>query len=65
MLAWSCSVCAHFGEVKARLEREGQRLPDADLWIAAFALERDAVLVTGNARHFKRIADLRIEDWIQ
>ena len=53
-----------FGDLKSGLEREGQRLPDADLLIASICLAHGAVLVTGNRRHFDRIPGLTIEDWI-
>jgi tRNA(fMet)-specific endonuclease VapC len=53
-----------FGSLKARLEGSGRRLADADLWIAATALAEDAVLVTGNERHYARIPGLRTENWI-
>jgi len=38
---------------------------DADLLIAATALEQGRVVVTGNSAHFSWIAGLRIEDWRQ
>ena len=38
---------------------------DADLFIAATALEVGRVLVTGNTQHFSWIPGLRIEDWRQ
>ena len=54
-----------FGDLKAALEQQGQRLPDADLLIAAICLANNATLVTGNRRHFDRIPRLVIEDWIR
>jgi tRNA(fMet)-specific endonuclease VapC len=33
------------------------------LWIAGHALDSAATLVTNNERHFRRIPDLRIENW--
>lgn len=36
---------------------------DADLIIAATALETRRVLVTGNTNHYSWIAGLRLEDW--
>lgn len=54
-----------FGRLKATLEGEGRRLADFDLLIAATALSRAAVLVTGNRRHYERIPGLEIEDWIR
>jgi len=55
----------HFGRLKADLERAGALLADADLLIAAITLARGAGLVTGNRRHYERIPELRIEDWIR
>jgi len=54
-----------FGEVKALLERQGQRLADADLWIGAIAAARGAAVVTGNGKHYERIPGIVIEDWIR
>ena len=54
-----------FGRCKARLERMGMRMADADLLIAAITLANGASLVTGNRRHYERIENLRIEDWIR
>lgn len=52
-----------FGELKARAEAAGKRVDDADVIIAATAMRHNAVLVTGNSRHFSRFDDLVIEDW--
>lgn len=38
---------------------------DADLIIAATALESGRVLVTGNVHHFAWVAGLKIDDWRQ
>jgi len=54
-----------FGRLKAELERRGRRLADADLLIASIALVHGAILVTSNVRHYGRIPDLEIEDWIR
>ena len=54
-----------FGQLKTVLERDGRRLADADLFIAAVTGAHDAVLVTGNRRHYQRIPGLPIEDWIR
>lgn len=54
-----------FGRHKAALERQGNRLADADLLIAAIAMAQGATLITGNVRHYERIPGLLIEDWIR
>lgn len=54
-----------FGEAKARLERLGTRLDDADLLIGAIAAARRATIVTGNRRHYARIPGVAVEDWLR
>ena len=53
--------CAANLWVEAR--RGGHPSGDADLVIAATALEHNLVLVTGNVRHFAWVMGLRVEDW--
>jgi tRNA(fMet)-specific endonuclease VapC len=54
-----------YGELKAQLEEAGVPLADADLFIASTALEKCEKLVTGNSKHYSRIDQLRIEDWMR
>lgn len=51
--------------LRCDLERSGQPIGPYDLLIAAQALVRGPVLVTGNAREFERIAGLRTERWTE
>lgn len=53
------------GRIRSELERKGTRLPDPDLRIAATAIVHDGTLITGNTKHFARVAGLRIEDWLR
>jgi len=53
-----------YGSLRARLESEGRGLAEPDLRIASIALARDLTLVTGNVRHFNRVPDLRVENWL-
>ncbi len=52
------------GRLRAELEKKGTPLDLADLEIAAITLSRDFTLVTGNTRHFDRIEELRLENWL-
>ncbi len=54
-----------FGEAKALLEKQGQRVADADLFIGAIAASKQATVVTGNRRHYARIPGVTMEDWIR
>ena len=60
---WNDEVSRCFGDLKADLERRGERVDDFDLAIAAHAIAHDAAVVTRNTRHFIRIRSLRVEDW--
>ena len=53
-----------YGKLRADLEAQGQTIAEPDLRIASIALNHDLILVTGNTKHFSRIPDLKIEDWI-
>lgn len=52
------------GALKAQLERTGTPLALADLQIAAIALRQGVPLVTHNQRHFRRVPNLTLEDWL-
>jgi tRNA(fMet)-specific endonuclease VapC len=53
-----------YGPLRARLEGEGRRLDEPDLRIASIALSRGLTVVTGNVRHFARVPDLAVENWL-
>jgi predicted nucleic acid-binding protein len=60
VLAYDVAAARVYGQVRAQLESAGWPLADADLQIAATALLHDLELVSGNAKHFKRVPGLRI-----
>jgi tRNA(fMet)-specific endonuclease VapC len=35
-----------------------------DLMIAAHALQADAVLITNNTKHFSKVTNLKLENWV-
>ncbi len=57
-------IMQRFGKLKAELEGLSKPLADADLLIAATALEKCNLLVTGNVKHFKRIEKLALANWV-
>jgi predicted nucleic acid-binding protein len=62
-LEWTEAVSDVFGEQKARLEAHGILIDDMDIAVAAIALTHDFGVATCNARHFRRIDGLRVDDW--
>jgi tRNA(fMet)-specific endonuclease VapC len=53
-----------YGELQARLQRQGRPIGNNDLWIAAHALAEGCVLVTNNTREFERVEGLMVENWV-
>jgi tRNA(fMet)-specific endonuclease VapC len=53
-----------YGNVRALLEKRVRPIGSMDLLIAAHALSLDVRLATNNVREFRRIPNLRIENWV-
>ena len=51
------------GEIRATLAAAGSPIGPYDVLIAGQAKSRGLVLVTGNTREFRRVANLRVENW--
>jgi tRNA(fMet)-specific endonuclease VapC len=58
------AICQHYAEEFTRLQDAGTPIGANDLWIACHALAERATLVTHNVREFRRVAGLRLEDWV-
>ena len=52
------------GFITAGLQRTGRKIGLEDVFIAATALANGHKLVTANTKHYSRIKDLNIENWI-
>jgi len=52
------------GDVLAHLAKRGEVIGLEDVLIGSTALVRDYTVVTSNVRHFQRIPNLRVENWI-
>ncbi len=64
VLPFDSAAARRYGTVRAALERQGTPVAEADLRIAAIALARGLIVVTGNVRHFGRIPGLTVENWL-
>lgn len=60
VLPYDLPTARIYGRLRGHLEAAGKMLADADLQIAATALQHELELVTGNLRHFERVPDLVI-----
>jgi tRNA(fMet)-specific endonuclease VapC len=57
------AIMETYAAIKAGIETRGKPLDDFDLVIAATAISLGYRLVTNNERHFRRIAELKLENW--
>ena len=53
----------YYGEIRADLKRKGVIIGNNDLLIASHAVCEEATLVTNNTSEFKRVCNLKLEDW--
>lgn len=64
VLDYNKKAAAHYGDIRADLERKGMTIGVNDLHIAGHARSEAMVLVTNNLREFDRVAGLRLDNWI-
>jgi len=64
ILAIASPVERIYGELRARLEREGNQIGGNDLLIAAQSICLGLTLVTDNEREFLRIVELPCANWL-
>ena len=53
-----------YGKEKARLKTKGTIISDLDLFIGATAIVNNMTMDTRNVREFKRLKNIKIENWI-
>jgi len=64
VLDYTVKAAAHYGDIRADLERRGTTIGVNDLHIAAHARSEGLTLVTNNLREFERVSALRLENWV-
>jgi tRNA(fMet)-specific endonuclease VapC len=55
----------YYGHLRAYLEKNGMPIGPMDLMIAAHAQSISAILVTNDEKEFKRISELKVENWVK
>lgn len=65
VLPFDATAAALCGALKDKLRRAGFPLAEPDLQIAATVLVHTLPLATHNQRHFARIPDLQLVDWME
>ena len=63
VLDYPSEAAFHYGQIRADLKDRGTMIGANDLLIAAHARCLGIVVVTNNTREFKRVPELKIENW--
>jgi len=64
ILPFDFSAAKKYGEIRSFLEKQGTPLAQADLQIASITLSMNMTLITGNLKHFQRIPQITVENWL-
>ncbi len=64
ILPFDFSAAKKYGDIRSFLEKQGTPLAHADLQIASIALSMNMTLITGNLKHFQRVPQLTVENWL-
>ena len=64
VLAFGDKAAAHYGQLRAELERAGTPSGAHDMQIGGHARSEGLVVVTNNIREFSRMPGVRAENWV-
>ena len=64
VLAFAAKAAAHYGQVRAELERAGTPCGPHDMQIGGHARSEGLIVVTNNLREFSRMPGVRVENWV-
>jgi tRNA(fMet)-specific endonuclease VapC len=64
ILNWPYDASPIYGQIRTVLQKKGKPIGAMAMLIASHALMLDAVLVTNNTKEFRRVPDLKIENWL-
>lgn len=64
VLPFADKAAAHYGQLRAELERAGTPCGPHDMQIGGHARSEGLIVVTNNIREFSRMPGLRTENWM-
>jgi len=65
VLPFEAPADAAYGAIRALLEAAGTPIGGNDLLIAAHAKALGATIVTANTQEFRRVRDVKVENWLR
>jgi tRNA(fMet)-specific endonuclease VapC len=64
VLPFADKAAAHYGQLRAELERAGTPCGAYDMQIGGHARSEGLIVVTNNMREFARMPGVRVENWV-
>jgi tRNA(fMet)-specific endonuclease VapC len=64
VLPFTAEAAAHYGQLRAELQRAGRPAGPLDMLIGAHARSEGLIVVTNNEREFARMPGIRVENWV-
>jgi tRNA(fMet)-specific endonuclease VapC len=64
VLPFDAKAAAHYGQLRAELERAGTPCGPHDMHIGGHARSEGLIVVTTNLREFSRMPGVRVENWV-
>lgn len=64
VLSFGDKAAAHYGQLRAELERAGTPRGPHDMQIGGHARSEGLIIVTSNLREFARMPGVRVENWV-
>lgn len=64
VLGFAPKAAAHYGQIRAELEKTGKPCGSHDMQIGGHARSEGLVVVTNNLREFVRMPGVRAENWL-
>jgi tRNA(fMet)-specific endonuclease VapC len=64
VLAFESKAAAHYGQLRAELERAGTPCGPHDMQIGGHARSEGLIVVTNHAREFSQMPGVRTENWV-
>lgn len=65
VIDYDVNAAAHYGEIRANLEKKGLVIGVNDLHIAGHARSLGLMLISNNLKEFNRVEGLRVQNWLE
>ena len=64
VLQYDNDAAIHTGQIRAELAKKGKPIGSYDVMVAGHARSLGLTVVTNNTKEFKRVAGIRLVDWV-